>query len=209
MKRGSRTSGSRRRHRRVEPLGVADRQNARRARRAPRQQPVGLGGRAASSASRPARGRRARETARRSRAASRSASAIGHRIDRSRDSSRQSVNGARAVLGGDLARRASRLMSTTADELDARQRRQNPRVVPPEVADADDRDPHRPAPGPPTDDDAGLVRRVESSRRRRACSVFPASIDSTVAPAARIASIVGHARRPARRSACPDSAWRP
>ena len=92
-----------------------------------------------------------------------------------------------AVLGGDLRAPAPRLVSTTPTSVDVRHRRQQPRVMLAEMADADDGDSRacasiaggrRPSPDPPDDRDPGLVGRGDERASPSIISVLPASTDS-------------------------------
>src|SRR5688500_248507 len=91
----------------------------------------------------------------------------------------------RAVLRRDLGR-ASRLGVDDADQLDVVHRRQQPRVRRAEMAHADDRNPHsaRPTIVMP----ASFAEAMSASFSN--INAFPASTDSALAPATRIAWIV-------------------
>ena len=92
----------------------------------------------------------------------------------------------RALTDRAISSARARLVSTTAP-VRPRQRREDPRVVPPEVADADDGDAKthaRPTIAMPASSAALMIASPSI------ISVLPASTDNAVAPAARIASIV-------------------
>ena len=147
--------------------------------------------------------------ARRGTAARRSACAsVGAAIDDGVDrpaAPTTSAKAGRAVRRRRSRRRAAGVGVDDADQRHAGHRREEPRVMLAEVADADDGDaqrrlalttapPRRPRPGAPADDgDAGLVGRRDDRRRPSSISVLPASSDSAVAPAARIACDRRHA----------------
>ncbi len=116
----------------------------------------------------------------------------------------------RAVRVGNLPR-ALLVGIDDAHQVDAWHRGQDPRVMTAQMADADDRyshvraliaRPRVPTMAIPAASAASITAWPSTS------SVLPASIDSAVAPMSRITSTVRR-RRPARRTACPGSAWRP
>ena len=75
-----------------------------------------------------------------------------------------------------------------ADQIDTRHRRQQPRMVLPEMSDADDGDPEVAAHRPTIAIPASLA--AVNTASPSSTSAFPASTDSAVAPADRIAVIV-------------------
>ena len=137
MKRGFDTQRQRRRHRRIEPLRVAGRQHAARARRR-LDQPVGVGQRRRQRLLHQHGDAALDERQRDLDVRRRSGTAIVTASTRS-----SSVGGVgerpRPVLGGDLVGAAG-LGVHDADELDAVHRRQQPGMMLAEVTDADDGD---------------------------------------------------------------------
>ena len=203
----------RRRDRRVEPLGVADRRASRPTLRAAAII-ASASASDAPSASRPARAMPRSRNGRATVEMIHGRHRDRHRVDAAeqrRGSRSAPRRPCRATAALARARSTGRRRATRSH---ARQRRQKPRVMPAEMADADDR--RRAAgvtgvalmPARPTTTMPASFGGVERTRRRRASASCRRR--STSASRRRPASPrSSRRRRPARRTACPASAWRP